>query len=419
MLENIRVVDFSEGVAGALAAVRLAQLGAEVVKVESYEGDWLRGTAPVMTGTQMSATFFALNAGKRSLRLGHAPETAASLMKSLLQRTDVFITDRKSAQLQAMGLDEANAPTYSPNPRLIVAAISAWGEKGPWAEQEGSELTAQAVAGYTRYLGASSEVARRLGADVAAAGTGIFTGQAILAGLLSRSRNGGVGQRVSLSFLNSLIAMKSIHLAAQSNPDRYSGPRVGGANYPPERGWRTRDKNIFFSFGGAVGASGRPGWVNFLHEAGIPRLLDDPRFDKTGRNSTGLGSDVLALKSEYEKEFQRFGADELVPLIRKHAGNAASYQRTDEALEHPQTEALGVVREVSTAKDGASTTRVRAFPARYSRTRPEVSGSAPDLGEHSVEIALELGLSSTDIDAAVEIGAIALPAEMELDRASQ
>jgi crotonobetainyl-CoA:carnitine CoA-transferase CaiB-like acyl-CoA transferase len=251
----------------------------------------------------------------------------------------------------------------------------------------GSELAAQAMAGYTRYLGSRDAPACRLGADVACAGTGIFAVQATLAALIARAKS-GIGQRVTLSLLNSLLALKSIHLAAQSDPDVYAGPRVGGANYPPERGWKTRDEPIFFAFGGSVGAEGRPGWVKFCEEAGFDRFLTDERFDKIGRDSTGYGVRVPELRPEYEREFARYSAEELVAMIRKHAGNAASYQRADQALDHAQTKALGVVREVPAA--GGATVRVRAFPARFSGMQPALKGNAPSIGEHTSAVAAEL-----------------------------
>ncbi len=395
MLKGLRVVEFAEGVAGPLAAVRLVDLGAQVVKVEDAEGDWLRYAAPAMPGAEFSASFFELNRGKRSLVLGPHPAAAAKLLDGLLKQADVFITDRSDGELERFGviLDGEPGGRY---PRLVAVMISPWGRRGPWSNRKGSELTAQAMAGYSRYLGIHGQPARRLGADVASTGTGIFALQAILAALYRRSRD-GKGQRVNLSLLNSLISMKSIHLAAQSDPDVYAGPRVGGANNPPEQGWKTADEPIFFSFGGSVGAEGRPGWVAFVKEVGPSHLLEDPRCDKTGRSSTGFGVHVHALRPDYEKAFARYPAETLVNLIRKHTGNASVYLRADQALAHPQTKTLGIVREV----DGGAgkKAKVRAFPARFSQLEPMLKGNAPGHGEHTAEIAAEVGIEAVQQDA--------------------
>ncbi len=402
MLENLKVIEMAEGGAGPLAATRLADLGAAVIKIEAGEGDWMRGAAPSMPGG-MGAAFFHLNRGKRSLALGTRPEAAAPLLRALIASADVFITDRDDAELGRLGIADAGDARLPDNPRLIVVRLSPMGSRGPMARCKGSELTAQAMAGYTRYLGAQGEPPLRLGADVASMGTGIFAAQAALAALYRRNRDGR-GQRVDLSLLNSLLSMKSIHLAAQSDPDVYSGPRVGGANNPPERGWKTADRPIFFQFGGSVGAEGRPGWVDFVKEAGLERLLDDPRFDKNGRTTTGHGVRVHEVREEYEKAFASLPSEALVSLIRKHAGNAATYVTADETMAHPQTAALGIVREVETGDGGR--TKVRAFPARFSAAAPRLQGKAPGLGEHTEAIAAEAGITGADFSAIVERGGL-------------
>ncbi len=395
MLTGLRVVEFTEGVAGPLAACRLADLGAHVVKIEDGDGDWTRECPPFIDDGITSAVFFALNRGKRALALGHVPEAAGQLLRRLIAGADVLITERGHAELAAVGLSGVDESPCPINPRLITVNLSAFGETGPLAARPGSELCAQAMAGYTRYLGVHGQPARRLGADVAGAATAIFATQAILAALLDRHRC-GQGQRVSLSLLNSLLSMKTVHLAAQSDPDEYVGPRVGGANDPPERGWATADSPITFMFGGAVGAEGRPGWAAFVEEVGLGRLRDDPRFDETGRLTTGLGPAARALKGEYEQAFVERSAESLVAAIRKHGGLAASYFTHAEVFADAQTRALDLVRKVP---GPGGDVPVLAFPGRFSRTRYELRGHAPTLGEHTIEIAAELGLSAAEIDA--------------------
>jgi crotonobetainyl-CoA:carnitine CoA-transferase CaiB-like acyl-CoA transferase len=404
MLEGIRVVELASGVAGPMAALRLGDLGAEVVKVEEEGGDWMRGAAPAMEDGA-SAAFFALNRGKRALALGPNPRLAAPLLLRLLAQADVFITDRSEAALGALGIGDALAESWSENGRLIVADVSVWGRHGPMAGMPGSELAAQAMAGYTRYLGTPQDPPRRLGADVGGAGAAVFTVQGILAALLARRRGGG-GQRVSTSLLNALMSMKSIQLAAQSDPDQYEGPRVGGPHDPPERGWRTADRPIFFSFGGSVGAEGRPGWSSFVEEIGMGELLADSRLDRNGRNSTGHGSRVHEMRETYEKGFASYTADDLVERIRARGANAAVYMHADETLAHPQTAALHIVHEVPA---GGASARVRAFPARFSGGAPPLRGNAPALGQHGSAIAREAGLSRDEMLALRDAGGLILP----------
>ncbi len=404
MLEGIRIVELASGVAGPMAALRLGDLGADVIKVEEEAGDWMRDAAPAMADGS-SAGFFALNRGKRAIALGASPEGAAPLLVRLLAKADVFITDRGETALRGLGLGPALAENWAENPGLIVADVSVWGRHGPMAETPGSELTAQAMAGYTRYLGTKQDPPRRLGADVAGAGAAVFTVQAVLASLLAR-RRGAAGQRVSTSLLNALISMKSIQLAAQSDPDQYSGPRIGGPHDPPERGWKTADRPIFFAFGGSVGAEGRPGWSSFVEEIGMEHLLEDSRLDRNGRKSTGHGSLVHEMRDTYEKGFAGYTADDLVARIRERGANAAVYMHADETLAHKQTEALNIVREVPA---GDATMRVSAFPARFSAAELELRGHAPALGQHGLAIARGAGFSPDEIARLRDAGGLMLP----------
>jgi crotonobetainyl-CoA:carnitine CoA-transferase CaiB-like acyl-CoA transferase len=253
------------------------------------------------------------------------------------------------------------------------------------------------MAGYLRYLGTHDEPPLRLGADVAGIGCGIFAAQAALAALFHRNRS-GQGQEIDVSLLGALLAMKTVHLAAQSEPDAWGGPRLGGANDPPERGWRTGDRPITFSFGGSVGAKGRPGWVQFVEEIGLQRLLDDERFDKNGRDSTGLGPKARALKAEYEARFRELPSQQIVEAIRRHGGIVGEFNRHSDVLRHPQTASLGLIRELP---DGRRVTR---FPAAFSRLELEPEGRAPALGEHSIAVARELGIQDRAVQRMIDEG---------------
>jgi len=208
------------------------------------------------------------------------------------------------------------------------------------------------------------------------------------------------------ALLNALISMKSIQLAAQSDPDQYEGPRVGGPHDPPERGWRTADRPIFFAFGGSVGAEGRPGWSSFVEEIGMGHLLGDARLDRNGRNSTGHGSLVHEMREIYEKQFANYMAEDLVTRIRARGASASIYMRADETLAHAQTQALDLIRE---APAGDTTVRVRAFPARFSAAEFKLRGHAPALGQHGLLIAQEAGLSPAEIAQLRNRGGLTIP----------
>lgn len=415
ILDGVTICELASGVAGPLAALRLSDLGADVVKFEPDGGDYLRGAAPQAPGSEDSAAFVALNRGKRSVALGPDLPAAADLLSRAVAAATVVVTDWTESDLAASGLAGLRAEASAGEADLIWIELSDYGRTGPLTDAPGSELVSQAFAGYPRYLGGYGEPPLRLGADVAATGTGVLAAQAALASLLRRRRSspgdaGNRGQAASLSHIGTLLAMKSIHLAAQSNPDSFSGPRVGGANYPPEHGWRAADNYLTFAFGGSVGQAGRAGWTDFVTEIGLGELIDDPRFsdDPTGRLTTGLGPRARELRPEYEKEFVKHPAAEVVALIRKHGGAAAVYSGHRQALGHEQPAALNLIQEAGdqeTGEDGG--TRVTAFPARFSRLRTRVRAGAPGLGQHTQEVASELGFDAPDIRQLTEAGALA------------
>jgi crotonobetainyl-CoA:carnitine CoA-transferase CaiB-like acyl-CoA transferase len=402
-LDSLRVLELAQGVAGPLAGMRLAQLGAKVTKVECGDGDWMRQSYPVRDGSGHSAAFEHLNRGKFSVALGSQPALAVPLLRKLVHRSDVVITDNTDEQLRALGLGELIDEGRPRRNRLIVVRITPWGRKGPMRHHAGSELTAQAMAGYTRYLGAHGEPACRLGADVGSVGTAAFATQAVLAALHARTMTGR-GQTVDLCLWNSLLSMKSIHLAAQTNPDEYKGPRVGGANNPPELGWKTSDGRVFIQFGGSVGPTGRPGWEGFVKDVGLEKLLDDPRCDKTGRSSTGHGTYVHDYREIYEEAFSRFTAEEICDLVRKHGGNSAPYLRLDQTLVHPQSDAMQVLESYP---DGAVTHRALRFPARFSALTPTTSRPAPALGADTEAVLKEAGMGRKAVAALRASGALA------------
>lgn len=414
ILSGVTVCELASGVAGPLAALRLSDLGADVVKFEPDGGDYLRGAAPQAPGSDDSAAFVALNRGKRSVALGPDLAAAARLLSCAVSAATVVITDWTEAELAAAQLTGLRDEAREGRSSLIWIELSDFGRAGPLTDAPGSELVSQAFAGYPRYLGRYGEPPLRLGADVAACGTGVMAAQAVLATLVWQRQGAGAaapgqgarGQVAGLSHIGTLLAMKSIHLAAQSNPDSFSGPRVGGANYPPEHGWRAADNYLTFSFGGSVGQAGRPGWVNFVTEIGLDWMITDPRFsdDPTGRLTTGLGPRARDLRPEYEKEFIKHPAAEVVALVRRHGGAAAVYQDHRQVLEHEQPAALNLIRDVPSG-DGA--VRVTAFPARFSRTQTRLAAHAPTLGQHTQEVASEVELDGPAIGQLISGGALA------------
>lgn len=394
ILDNLRVLEIASGLSGPLAGLRLGDLGATVIKLEWAPGDWMREAAPQAPGLEDSAAFVSLNRGKRFIGLGQRTEASMGLVRRAVAWADVVIADWTEAALNGAGLVEARSASMQPDSGTIWVDISPYGRVGPLTDRPGSDLTLQAASGYTRWLGNYGEPPNRLGADVAGATAGILAAHAVLASLYWK-RSMGAGQRVEISQLASLLSMKQIHLAAQTNPEKFSGPRVGGPNYPPERGWKAADNPLTFSFGGSVGQVGRQGWAEFVEEIGLGWMRTDPRFkdDPTGRRTTGLGPEAQELRAEYEREFARHPAAELVDLVRRNGGMAAAFTSHKDLLNEAQVEDLGLVREAEVGDE--KKVSVTAFPARFSTTTVRVSQGSVEFGADSLDVAMQLGLDES------------------------
>lgn len=373
ILAGRRVLELADSVAGRLAALRLQDLGAEVIRCR------LGGATPDDGDAEPSPALVNLNAllsrGKQTVVIDRARNGAEDL-QALIGSADVVISDR--SELDPLLATDRDASRRGDNDRVWVE-LSAFGPRGPLAGANGSELTAQAVAGYTEWLGKHGAEPVRLGADVASCATAIFATGAALAGLLVLDR-GGSGQTVELSLLNSLLSLATIHIAGQFDPDDFDGPRVLGPFYAPQAGWRTAGRPIAFSFGGAVGEDGRAGWLDFIASIGAEWLLEDPRFagDPTGRSTTGIGPLAEDCRPAYEQAFARLDDQTLIAAIRRCGGVAAPYVSYEDLLEEQQLQALGVI---CAAPEGSGrVSRATGFPAHFSRSKPALrwSWSGPE-----------------------------------------
>lgn len=398
VLAGVRIVELHSSVTGALAGLRLGDLGAEVTKVEPPEGDWLRRVEPRHPNQSYSAVFGAVNRGKRSVRLGGDEELNIALLRQLVATADIVIEDHTDAAAQRYVFPDLSGErerVRRGEGNAIWLEVSDFGAHGPLANAFGSELVVQASAGYTRWLGRLSEPRERLGADVASCATGIFAAQAALAALFARPKRGS--QHVALSRMNSLLSLASIHLAAQSNPDAYEGQRVGGEFFEPMRGWSTGGQPIVFQFGGSSGKTGRAGWAEFVTEIGADWMLDDARFasDPTGRESTGHGRKSEELKPVYEEIFAQFSDRDLVDRVRRHGGEAAPFFSYTELLADPQLAYLKSMHTLQESEDQSA--RVLAFPAHFSDIAIELRTGVPALGSDTEDVARSCGFDEEDV----------------------
>ncbi len=388
-LAGLRVIDLSTVLAGPYATMVLADLGADVVKVEPPEGDATRGWGPPWvgdegSGTRTAAYYLAVNRNKRSVRLDLRQTAGADILRRLLADADVLIENFRPGSLARLGFDDGTLRQL--NPDLVHLAISGYGPDGPAADRPGYDFVIQAVGGLMSITGDSDADGghpTKVGVAISDIVAGLFATVGILAGLLARQSDRSVGgQRIDVSLLASTLAVL-VNQAQNAFTTGESPTRRGNAhpNIVPYETFPTSDGEI------AVAAGSERQWPRFCAAIGAEALADDPRFATNGDRVAAreqlrpMIADRLAARST--AEWLRALAEADVPcgpitdiLAAFHSPEAAARSMLVE-VEH---QALGVLRQAG-------------IPIEFDATPGSVRTAPPLLGEHTDEILAELGLS--------------------------
>ncbi|MBI3757154.1 MAG: CoA transferase [Deltaproteobacteria bacterium] len=374
-LTGLKVLDLSQGVPGAMCSMQLGDLGAEVIKVEPCEGDWLRKIGPFVKSE--SSLFMQLNRNKRSLVLDLKTATGKEILRRLLAEADVVVEGYRPGVMERLGFGyEAVAAL---NPRAVYCSISAFGRKGPLANQPGTELAIQSFVGVNRNLGKAGEPPLRTGFDLAATETAFAAFQGILAALFWRSRN-GEGQQVDVSMLGTMIAVSQWQLAAENDPDEWAGRQLLGYTEPPDSGYQLRDGAVLFSLRGDGEA-----WDKFFIALDRMDLAADPRFAVS--NLLVINRD---LEAAIRDDLKKWSVEEFRHLVQDELGGTITVLQTLHSVMHSeQTAAIGAVQTMEHPVCGRMLTL--SPPWKFSEPLTALRRPAPMLGQHTDEILREYG----------------------------
>lgn len=380
--------------AGPVCGLMLADLGADVVKVERLpRGDGTRGFVPPDLEGE-SAAFMMLNRAKRGVAVDLRSPEGLDVVRRLLGDADVVIENFRVGTMERIGLGW-DALSQA-NPRLVYCQITGFGRTGPLAERGGFDLIAQGYSGVMSVTGEGHGRAPvKVGAPITDITAGILAAFGVTAALLERERTGR-GQRVDTSLLEAGITQtywqSAIALASGISP----GPM--GSAHPlaaPYQAFRTANGWL------NVGASNEATWVRLTEAIGARQLAEDPRF-ATNADRMGHLDELIAVLSPV---FMERSTDEWLGTLEAAGVPAGPVASIGEMLEHPQTRARGMVTEVEHARAG----RVRSLgcPVKMSAsTGASPRRGAPLLGEHTREILAERGWADGEIDALVATGAV-------------
>ena len=376
-LDGYRVVEIAEGVAGPYTAMSLGDAGADVVKVESPQGDRSRGWAPA-AGSD-SALFRALNRSKRGIVLDWSSAEDIETARRLLTQADVAVVDKHGlpAELRWERLDA---------PGLVYCAISGFGPHGPWADRPGSEIATQMASEATSSLGRIGEPPVRHGSDIGSVYAANNAIQAICAALYARDDSDPAhptgGQRVEVSLFGSLIAMRSTMWVALSNPDEWWGFHLDSYVKPPDHGYQCRDLPIYFSLARMRGDAVE----GLIDELGMEWAREHPDYEKLRTDGAGsAGRYAAELRPLWERGFANHEAEDVIEIVERWGGWAFPMHDYERLSRDPQVAAVGALIDLEQS-DGTVMRQV-APPWDFEGTAvATLRRPAPRLGEHQAEV---------------------------------
>lgn len=393
-LAGVRVLDLSRVLAGPWCTQTLADLGAEVWKVEAPgSGDDTRGwTPPDLSGE--STYFMCANRSKRSIAINLRDPQGQALARRLVQHADILVENYRTGALRRYGLDYQTLSTV--NPALIYCSISGYGRIGPRAAEPGYDFVIQAESGLMSITGDPDGEPMKLGVAITDLVTGMNAVQAILAALIARGRT-GQGQLIDLALLDGAIALLANvgtgYLVAGRPASRYGNAHP---TVVPYQIFRTADG----SFALAVGNDAQ--FAALCKALGRPQLAEDPRYCTNRQRALNRGTLVPLLQDIF---LQRDTAQWL-SIIRAAGVPAGEVRSVAQALEAPEVQARGMIAEVNDPIHGCL--RLLGSPLKLRGTAPRQPAPPPRLGEHTDEILQQvLGCSAAEIAAWRAAGAIA------------
>lgn len=393
-LHGIQVIELAQIMAGPTCGLLLADMGADVIKVEKLpSGDDTRSyTEPSIHGE--SAAFMMLNRNKRSIAVNLKTPGGLEVVKRLLGGADVVLENYRKGTLEKLGLGHGVLSAL--NPRLIYCAVSGYGRTGPYADKGGFDLIAQGFAGIMSVTGEPGGAPAKSGTSVADINAGILAALGIVGALVARATTGR-GQIVETSLMEAAIQQtywqSAMFFATGANP----GP-TGSAHLltAPYQAFATRDGWI------NIGGANQANWERIAKVVGCAELVEDARFKTNSDRMRNLAqlTELLGDKlrerpsAEWIQEFEAVG----VPV--------GPVNRIGDMLADPQVAAREMVIEVDHPRAG----RVRALgtPIKFSEARADATRPAPLLGQHSREILDRLGYSAAEIEALSQGGAVRL-----------
>lgn len=391
-LEGMTVLDLTQIMAGPVCTMLLADMGANVIKIEKPNGgDDTRRMGPPFTG-EWASGFLALNRNKRSLALNLREEAGQEVFKRLLLDADVVVENFRPGVMDRLGLGYSSLSEIKPS--LIYCCISGFGATGPYRNRGGFDLVAQGMSGLMSITGFPDGPPAKVGVPI----TDISAGTQAAFGILSayvHALKTGQGQMVDASLMEAGIFYTIWESSLYFSEGEIPGP-LGSAHRvsAPYQALRTSDGYI------NIGAATQATWEQFCRATGLENLIEDERFRMPGDRK--FREEELAALLEITLSQQTTGY--WLDLLEQAGVVAGPIYNMEQVYEDPQVQARDMV--VNLEDQDLGTLRHIGVPVKLSETPGGVRRRAPALGEHSREVLSDAGYTKDAIDALVESGVV-------------
>lgn len=391
-LQGMKVIELSHIMSGPICGMMLADMGADVIKVEKMDGgDDCRRFAPILEHGE-SASFMVLNRNKRDIALNLKTEGGKEVLRRMLADADVVTENYRKGTMEKLGLGYDALKVL--NPGLIYCSVSGYGRTGPFADKGGFDLIAQGLSGLMSSTGEPGQGPIKAGSPVADINAGILAALGIVAAYSHKQRT-GLGQVVDTSLLEAGFQQMYWQIA-----NYYSQgvilPKMGSANSTstPYQAFRTQDGWI------NIGAANQGNYERLLQVLDAPHISDDQRFATNPLRMANRDALVELITAVLITDT----TDNWVAKLDAAGLPVGAVLDISQTVEHPQILEREMIVETRHPVTGSS--RSIALPIRFSQTPREVTRPSPLLGEHTLEILQQYGFDADEVDALRKEGAI-------------